>query len=96
MGLHLWFQRPETKAAAFRSVHQLVQAQGVSQSFLHHKGGIVYQIIGGYDVQLIILFFQPAGEFIADRGLPGGNQGQFPDILRTDKSVGGQRAVLRY
>lgn len=62
---------------------------GVSQSLLHHKGGIVYQIIGGYDIQLIIIFFQPARKFIADRSLSGGYKRQLPDILRPDEIVGG-------
>ena len=94
MDLQPGFQRPEAQRAFLGGIDQLVKAQSVPHAGGHHEGGVEHQIVGGYDVQFLEVLTQPAGKFIAEQRLPGGDDGKVPDVPWTDHGLGGQRTGL--
>jgi len=57
--LNLWKQRPETQLAVVGSMDNLIQTEGIPHAPFDHKRAVEQEIIGGDDIELLFLSFQP-------------------------------------
>ena len=72
----------------------MVQGEGVPHPGLHEQRGVVDQVIAGHHAQRGEVIAQPRGELSLHMGLPGDQQGQFPQDFRGDVFLAGQRVIL--
>lgn len=93
-------ERAKTEAALRRGVGQPVQRDSVANPGLYQNCGVVHQVIGSHDIQLVKVAAKPAGKIIPGRmlwnDLPGADEGNVHQVLFFDLILAGERAVLTH